>query len=179
MGASLLMSSFLATARVLYDACTDLADLAKRLCSIMHRSTEAGHFVTGFVGCLDPATGTLEYVNAGHPSPCLVLGDEVRELESTGIPFGILPDFPYASATVTLRPGELLVTFSDGVPEAQCGDDFFDFERLHQSLRQSARLEPLQAVRQALVKCVEEFVADSPRSDDITILMLRRGRDAA
>ena len=126
MGASLLMSSFLASARVLYDVCDDVRDLANRLGRLVHASTDSGRFITGFVGRLDPATGTLEYVNAGHPAPCLLLGDQLRELESTGVPFGILPDFRYASASVQLRPAELLAIFSDGVPEAQHGEEFFD-----------------------------------------------------
>ena len=179
MGASLLMSSFLASARVLYDTIPDLAELARRLCNIVNRSTEDGHFVTGFVGCLDPTTGTLEYVNAGHPAPCLVRGGELRELESTGVPFGILPEFPYASATVQIEPGTLLTVFSDGVPEAQSGQEFYDNERLHLALKASAPLVPLEAARLALIRNVEEFLAGAPRSDDVTVLMLRRAAGAA
>jgi len=88
MGAALLMSSFLATARVLYESYTDPAEFAARLGAIMNRSTDSKRFVTGFVGRLDPTTHALTYVNAGHPPPLLIRDGKLRELESTGIPFG-------------------------------------------------------------------------------------------
>ncbi len=178
MGAALLMSSFLASARVLYDTCTDPGELATRLGSIMNRSTTPGRFVTGIVGCLDPGSGLLHYVNAGHPSPCLVLGAELRQLESTGVPFGILPQFSYRSDSVEIRPGELMAIFSDGIPEAQRGEEFFDDERLHRVLLEGAASD-LPGLRSQLMAQVEEFLGEEPRSDDITLVLLRRSRAGA
>ncbi len=174
MGAALLMSSFLATARVLYDICPDPGMLAARLDSIVSRSTDPGRFVTAFVGVLDPATGSLAYVNAGHPPGLLVLGDEVRELPATGVPFGILPDQRHATDTVTLRPGELLAVYSDGIPEAQRGDEFFDDHRLRQALSECARDPDLAAVSRAVRGQVDAFLAGAARTDDVTLLLLRR-----
>ena len=179
MGAALLMSSFLASARVLYDTCPDPADLARRLGTILNRGTDARHFVTGFVGRLDPATGVLEYVNAGHPSPCLVLGPTLRELPAMGVPFGVLPDFPYSSATVTLAPGELLALFSDGIPEAQRGEEFFDDRRLHEALLAEGATADLQALRGGILGRVDDFLAGVPRTDDITLVLVRREAAAA
>ena len=174
MGASLLMSSFLASARVLYDTCSDIGDLARRLGSIMSRSSDGGRFVTGFVGCLDPATGALDYVNAGHPAACLVDGGELRELESNGVPFGILPDFKFETASTQLRPGELLAVFSDGIPEALHAGEFYDDERLRRVLVENGRAPDLKNVREAVLRSVRAFVGDDPRTDDITLLLLRR-----
>jgi sigma-B regulation protein RsbU (phosphoserine phosphatase) len=173
MGAALLMSSFLASARVLYDVCGDVADLATRLGGILFRTTDSIRFVTGVVCALDPATGTLSYVNAGHPAMALVLGDEVLQLESTGIPFGVLPSFAYTARTVELSPGALLAVVSDGIPEAQRGDAFFDDQRLYDALRE-ASARPLPGVRDHVMARVNEFLEDEPRSDDITLLLVRR-----
>ncbi len=174
MGAALLMSTFLASARVLYDSCSDPGDLAVRLGVIMNRSTDTKHFVTGFVGCLEPGSGRLHYVNAGHPSPLLVLGEEIRELESNGVPFGILPGFPYSARSVELRPGELLALYSDGITEAQRGEELFQESRVREALFQEATAPDLGALRRRLIERVEAFLGDSPRSDDITLLLLRR-----
>jgi sigma-B regulation protein RsbU (phosphoserine phosphatase) len=173
MGAALLMSSFLSSARVLYEAIPDLGQLATRLGAIVDRSTDAVHYVTGFIGRLDPATGVLEYVNAGHPAPVVVGAGTLRELESTGVPFGILSDFTYEAARTELRPGETLAIFSDGIPEAQSGEDFFETERLHQAL-QAGDPSDLLAVRGGVLSAVREFVGDGPRGDDITLLLVRR-----
>jgi len=174
MGAALLMSSFLASARVLYDTCQDPAELATRLGGIIFRTTDPIRFVTGFVGCLDPASGTLRYVNAGHPSPALVLDGTVRTLESTGVPFGIMPAFPYAAETVVIQPREVFALFSDGIPEAQRGEDLFDDRRLHELLLAGSPTASLDALRERVIEGVREFMGEEPRTDDITLVLIRR-----
>jgi phosphoserine phosphatase RsbU/P len=174
MGAALLMSSFLASARVLYDTCRDPAELSCRLGAMVHRTTDRKRFITGFVGILDPSTGTLQYVNAGHPSPMITLDGSLRELESGGPPFGVLPDFQYTAASTVLAPRELLALFTDGIPEAQKGEELYDDARLRQALLEESVIEDLAALRQRLLDRVDEFLAGEPRTDDITLLLLRR-----
>jgi len=174
MGAALLMSSFLSSARVLYDTCHDPGEFAGRLSRVMCQQTDPGHFITGIVGCLDPATGKIDYVNAGHLPVCIVRDGKVREHPSTGIPFGILEDFPYETESLQLEPGELLALFSDGIPEAQHGPEFFDEERTYAALEAASKNPVLENVRTEMIGAVEAFVADSPRADDITLMMIRR-----
>jgi sigma-B regulation protein RsbU (phosphoserine phosphatase) len=174
MGAALLMSSFLASARVLYDTCSDPGELATRLGAILHRTTDPAHFVTGFVGCLEPSTGAMHYVNAGHPSAMLALAGSLRELESTGVPFGLVADFRYQAKAAELRPGEVLALFSDGIPEAQRGGEFFEEDRLRRLLLEAGDGEPLDALCKRMVGQVDAFLAGQPRSDDLTLLLIRR-----
>ena len=174
MGAALLMSSFLASARVLYDSCTDPADLSRRLGAMVHRTADPTRFVTGFVGCLDLASGTLVYVNAGHPWPLLARGGAVRELESNGVPFGVVPEFPYTAASCELAPGEVFALFTDGIPEAQRGDELYNDDRLRQAMREESHAPDLATLRQRLLARVDEFLAGEPRTDDITLLLIRR-----
>lgn len=174
MGAALLMSSFLASARVLYDTYADPADLASRLGAMLHRTTDRKRFVTGFIGCLDLATGTLHYVNAGHPSPLLASAAGVRELESGGPPFGVLPDFPYAAASTVLAPGEVFAVFTDGIPEAQRGEELYDDERVRAAVAEEYAAPDLSTVRGRLLTRVDEFLAGGPRTDDITLVLIRR-----
>jgi serine phosphatase RsbU (regulator of sigma subunit) len=174
MGAALLMSSFLSSARVLYETCSDLAEFARRLNDVMFRSSDQSRFVTAFIGCLDPATGHVEYVNGGHNAPLLVHGGEIREIEATGMPFGILEHAPYASGQFDLPSGSLLAVFSDGIPEAQHGEAFFEDARLQALLKDPAAPADVTALRERIVGDVLAFVGESPRSDDITLLLLRR-----
>ena len=174
MGAALLMSSFLASARVLYDTCTDPGDLSRRLGAMVHRTADPTRFVTGFVGCLDPASGTLHYVNAGHPWPMLVSGGTLRELESNGVPFGVVPEFPYRAATVDLHPGEVLALFTDGIPEAQRGEELYNEDRLRAAMCEESAAPDLGTLRVRLLARVDEFLAGEPRTDDITLLLIRR-----
>jgi sigma-B regulation protein RsbU (phosphoserine phosphatase) len=174
MGAALLMSSFLASARVLYDTCQDPGEFATRLGAFMYESSDDAHFVTGIVGCLDPSTGEIQYVNAGHPSGYLVRGREIRPMESTGVPFGILPRFAYRTETDRLRPGEMLALFSDGIIEAQHGDEMFDDERLQEALKSAAPAARVELVRDVVLDRLDAFLDGQPRSDDVTLVLIRR-----
>jgi serine phosphatase RsbU (regulator of sigma subunit) len=174
MGAALLMSSFLATVRVLYETMPEPAALAARLSDLLQRDAGSGRFVTGFVGCLDPASGRLEYVNAGHPAPCLVRDGVLRVIEGTGLPLGILPGASYEQGSVVIEPGELLALYSDGLPEAQHDGEFFDDERLHRCIVEAESQPRLELVRRAVLDRVLGFQADAPRGDDLTLLLIRR-----
>jgi len=174
MGAALLMSSVLSTARVLYDVCDDPGELARRMNTVMHRSTDAGLFVTLFFGELDLANGRLRYVNAGHNAALVVGGGEVLELPAEGVPIAVLKEFPYTSSTIDLAPGALFALFTDGIPEAQRGEEFYGDDRLRQCLLRLASQPSLNDVAGGLVVEVESFMAGAHRSDDVTLLLLRR-----
>jgi sigma-B regulation protein RsbU (phosphoserine phosphatase) len=168
------MSSFLSAARVLYTVCSNVAELATRLSRALHYDIAPQRFVTGVVGCLDPVAGRLEYVNAGHPAPCVISGGRLRELEATGVPFGVLPEVPYEGASVDIEPGALVAVFSDGLPEAQRGEEFFDDERVRSALQEAAKLADLPAARGAILARVDEFLGGVKRTDDLTLLLLQR-----
>ena len=174
MGAALLMSSTLSSSRVLYDACEGPLDLIRRLNKVTHRSTDGRSFVTMLVGWLDPASGHFRYVNAGHPEPHVVGGSEQRTLEATGIPVGMLPDFPWTEGTATIAPGEMLAVFSDGIPEAQRGTEFFDDARVHAALREAAAEIDLSRAADRVIARIDEFAAGEHRADDVTLVLLRR-----
>jgi len=174
LGAALLMSSVLSSARVLYDAIDGPLPLTIQLNQAVNRSAAAGHFVTLFLGFLDPASGRLRYVNAGHNPPVVVAPEGLRMLEDGGVPLGVLPTFPFVEGEVTLAPGNLLAVFSDGIPEAMHGEDFFGDERLCQSLIDLSAEGELDRVSDGLMARVAEFIAGEARSDDVTLVLARR-----
>jgi len=174
MGAALLMSSTLWSARVLYDSCAGPLDLVQRLNAVMHRSQAQVSFVTLFVGWLEPESGRLRYVNAGHPEPHILAGGGIRRLAATGIPLGLLAGFDWLEEQATVERGALLALFSDGVPEAQHGDEFFDFDRLAAVLVDAAGMPELSRASDEIIGRIDAFAADEPRADDVTLVLLRR-----
>jgi sigma-B regulation protein RsbU (phosphoserine phosphatase) len=175
MGAALLMSSTLSSARVLYDECRGPLQFVQRLNPIVFRNSDTRSFVTLFVGWLDPGSGSLKYVNAGHPEPHLVRRGALRTLEATGIPVGMMPDFTWEEGEVVLMDGETLAVFSDGISEAQRGNEFFDFERVASVLKEAETERDLAAMSDRVIQRIDEFAAGAHRADDVTLLLLRRG----
>jgi sigma-B regulation protein RsbU (phosphoserine phosphatase) len=159
---------------VLYDTCDDPLLLVKRLNSVMYRSSDRGSFVTMFIGYLDPVSGHLRYVNAGHPDAVLVGGAEPRALPATGIPVGMLEDFPWQAQETVVEPGETMAVFSDGIPEAQHGTEFFEMQRLRDALTELAAEPDLARVADGLIDRIDKFAAGEHRADDVTLLLLRR-----
>lgn len=175
IGAALLMSSAMIAARVLYEACDDPLAVVQRLNAVLYVSSQPRDFLTLFLGFLDPATGRLRYVNAGHPDACLATPNGVRWLEATGVPVAMLPDFPWTQGETVLEPGELLAVFSDGIPEAQRGEEFFEMERVGAAMRELSAEASLAAISEKLIARVDEFAAGAHRSDDVTLMLARRG----
>jgi len=174
LGAALLMSSVLSSARVLYDTCERPLALAHKLNDAVVRSAAPGTFVTLFLAFLDPESGKMRYVNAGHNPPLLIRGKDLRLLEDGGVPMGVLPTYPFEEGETDLAPGDLLAAFSDGIPEATRGGEFFDDERLRQALIELSTEQEIDRIGDGVVTRVAEFLAGEPRSDDITLLLARR-----
>ncbi len=179
MSAALTMSHTLAVMRLLQEEGLPLEEIASRLHRHVYRSTDAASFVTLFLARLDPRTGRLEFVNCGHNAPLLLSSEGlVRELEVTDLPLGMLPaemlpPNPFVSRTVDLPPGAVLAIFSDGVPEAMGPEGFYGDERLAETLRHNLG-RPLEALAREMLADVERFRGETPASDDVTILLLRR-----
>src|ERR687890_1836002 len=76
-------------------------------------------FVTCFYAVLDPKSGTLTYANAGHDLPYLHRGRcEAEELRARGMPLGLMPGMGYEEGEITLREGNCVLFYSDGLVEA-------------------------------------------------------------
>lgn len=137
---------------------------------------ESTMFITLFYGVIEPASGRLSYINAGHNSPLVVSanGRVVRELESSALPLGIVPGQLFEPSSLILAPGELLVSFSDGITEAMNhdGEPFGDARLLH--VIQAHAGEPAHALVQTITQQVDAFVAGAPQADDMTVLVAKR-----
>src|SRR5271166_1432820 len=176
MPAALLMSSLQARVQVLFDDPVDLAALVTRLNRIITSNCPANRFISFFCGVLDPKTGELQYVNAGHNPPLVARREgSVEKLDCTGLILGIMASARYEQKTVTLETGDAVVLFSDGVTEA-CRpdkDEEFGEDRLA-DLFSKLRNESAQAIVEAINREVTEFTVGSPPADDITLVIAKR-----
>ncbi|MBV9385029.1 MAG: SpoIIE family protein phosphatase [Chroococcidiopsidaceae cyanobacterium CP_BM_ER_R8_30] len=132
-------------------------------------------FATLFFGVLDPATGLLNYINGGHePLFIITPSGGVREcLNPTGPAVGILPNVSFEIHHINLEPGDILLGYTDGVPEARCpSGQFFTKERLLSMLEQSFPSSAILLER--ITTSVLAHTGKASQFDDIAMLAVRR-----
>jgi sigma-B regulation protein RsbU (phosphoserine phosphatase) len=133
-------------------------------------------FLTSFYGVLDPISGQLAYANAGQPPPLLlkVGGMQTQTMALTGPPLGIIEDGRWESIELTLRPGDTLVLYTDGVTDAQeRSGGFYGAERL-QRVAESHFGESAAAIHDGILTDIDTFVADTPQFDDTALIVVSR-----
>jgi serine phosphatase RsbU (regulator of sigma subunit) len=176
MPAALLMANLQARAQVLFDDPSDLAALVARLNRLIKANVPENRFITFFIGVIDPATGEMTYVNAGHNPPLLVhCKGSVERLEPTGMILGILPKSEYSEKTCRMDEGDVVVLFSDGITEANGLDKDEDFgeDRLASILRETS-CKPAQEIIEIIQQRLQTFTAGAPFADDLTLVVARR-----
>lgn len=133
-------------------------------------------FTTLFYGVLEPQTGQLSYVNAGHNPPLILSADgtTLRELEATALPLGISASQDYTAAQITLAEGEIFVAFSDGITEAMnMAEEAYGDERLQAVLQSHAGATAVDLLN-IIAHAVAMHVAGAPQADDMTLLVVHR-----
>lgn len=136
--------------------------------------THAGMFVTVAAASLDRRTAAVDLASAGHTEVLWfrTVKGLCERLPATGPPIGVVPTFAIEERRIVLRPGDILVLFSDGVTEAESEKgEFFGTDRLIELLRRNTSLSAA-ALAQSIVDAVDAF-AKGPRSDDLTIIVVK------
>jgi sigma-B regulation protein RsbU (phosphoserine phosphatase) len=138
-------------------------------------------FVTLFFAMLGPASGELEFCNAGHNAPYRLNGQGLEVIEGAkGIILGVRPDAVYTTGRTSLAPGESIYVFTDGVTEAadQQGELFAE-ARLEAVLRAAGGCSTAAEIVTSVAEAVRGFVGNALPSDDITMLAVHRLDGAA
>jgi len=138
--------------------------------------TRSDMFVTAFYGVLEPNTGRLRYVNAGHNPPLLVSnqkGKTIDRLRATGMALGVMGDMIWKQKVTRLLPGDVLVLYTDGLTDAQnLFGEFYDERRLLSLIRKSWHSS--RDILSAILKDLDSFAGGNQRLDDITLVVIRR-----
>jgi sigma-B regulation protein RsbU (phosphoserine phosphatase) len=175
--ASLMMTQLSAFLRAMADRrVEDWGKLALRLNARMNEVREGNRYSTLFLGSLNPDTGDLRYVNAGHNPPLLVPGDgrPLEHLDPTGPMVGLLPGAAFREGRATMHPGDTLVIFTDGVVEAEntLGEDMGEAPLVEAVLAHPGA--SADEVFEALLTRTFQHMAGGGFKDDVTMVVIRR-----
>jgi serine phosphatase RsbU (regulator of sigma subunit) len=135
---------------------------------------ETGMFATLFIGILEPESGVLTYVNAGHEPPIHIRAGHPPEwIKATGLAVGALPDSPFRAETLLLAPGDRLVLYTDGITDAE--DEAgrrLSRERVAQTA--SACTGGAGSLVDEILAVLNRHVGAGAPADDVTLLSIRR-----
>lgn len=154
------------------------SDVAWLLNEIMHDEIKSDHYFTLLLGYIDMRTGVVELTQCGHPNPMLMRADgTVEYIGEGGMPIGLIPGAQYDQFSVTLKPGERLMFYSDGFTECE-GDDGEQLEE--QGFEEMAvRNKDLAGADffQALTWDLDMFCGTKEFPDDLSCAMIEFQRD--
>ena len=155
------------------------ADLLTRVAGFTNDYIARNHgrtnmFATVFLASLEPYSGELVYVNAGHEPALIIAADgSVEELRPTGPALGMLPDSHFTAVTRTLERGHSLLAFTDGLVEAHSPTgEVYGAKRLRDVLREQRGNSASDLVR-GVLDAVQTFGGHSDAHDDLTMLAAR------
>jgi predicted ATPase/class 3 adenylate cyclase len=181
MGAALFMTL---SRTLIRTYARDLSDRPEEVFASVNRrmleDSSVGLFVTAFYGVLDMERGVMNYVNAGHNPPLLLHAgrpDHLTSLTRTGIPLGVFTEATWGPVQLQIKPGDTLLLYTDGVTEAQNGDDeFFGEERLQDAFYAYGKdmAKTVHDIQEGLIEAITRFGGASPRLDDIALILLKR-----
>lgn len=177
VAAALIMSVVQASLRILAtEKEVTLGALAAKMNRYLHRSTGSSAYATFFYAEIDKGARQLRYVNAGHNPPCLLrcgTDRSIEELPAGGTVIGLFPQSSYEECAVDLRPGDVLIAFTDGVPEAQNTlEEEFGEERLKELLRESAHL-PVSEMASWIASELKSWIDSAAQYDDLTFILVK------
>jgi len=173
--AALLMSSLHAAVHAQAGSHDTLVETISAVNRYLADNIPPNRFVTLFYAELDPASGSLSFLNAGHNPPLIVhAAGTVEQLASGGLPLGIKRDAEYREGRTQLQLGDVLVIYSDGVTEAASpsGEEFGPtrlYEVVSRNIDASAA-----GVRDRIESALTKFSQGTQAADDITLVIVKR-----
>jgi sigma-B regulation protein RsbU (phosphoserine phosphatase) len=174
--AALVMSSLATAFDIFTRTDPSPAEIARELNTTLAPKTSPSKFATLVAGLLDPATGRVDFVNAGHVAPLVVCSDGVRQLTTTDLVVGLFPEAKYRNQSFTLDSGDSLVLFTDGITEAENEEEQeLGLPRIANLLQGMHRM-PAPHLVATIEREVQLHIGDVPAGDDVTLLSITRTR---
>lgn len=173
--AALLMSSLHAAIHAQVAAKTSLDQIVVLINKYLTENTPANRFITLFIAELDPLTGEITFINAGHNPPLICRADGTLELlESGGLPLGLMGFAEYESGQAQIGSGDVLFIYSDGVSEANnLAEDEFGMERLKDVIRANVG-RSANGIRDKVENALSDFTGTADPNDDITLVIVKK-----
>lgn len=173
MAAGLLMAIADATLKTALDLDPEPRRVAEVLNRTLCRTGGRRAFMTFFYALLDPATGHLDYVCAGHPFPLYRdVHGTVREVGEGGLPLGLREALEPPTGALDVEAGEALLLYTDGIAETvNAAGAAFGFERLRRIVNGG---DGAAELHRRLVAAFESHVGETSLTDDVTLLVVER-----
>jgi len=174
LASAIVATSFRSSLRSLAGHPLPLADLAARL---GQQHWEEGpearrRYMTALFLRLQPATGRLQIVNAGHNPAALVLPDgQVRNIAASAPPLGMLPGMQYQAETLDFPSGSRLLLYTDGLTEVFRGDEEFGMDRLVDAFR-AVPTPDSELILDSVWSTLDSFSLHAPQTDDMTAIAI-------
>ncbi len=173
--ASLIMSAVQSSLKTLISTGHhNLVQIAESLNKLISETTETNKFVSMFLGILDTESCTLDYLNAGHNHPILFNSghSEIRELSIGGMVLGLFEDAVFESDTLSIKPGDTLFLYTDGLTEI-CDPEGNEYgEPALRELLLNIRTQPCKSIVSNAVKEAGDF-GNNRLVDDVTVMCIR------
>ncbi len=139
----------------------------------LYESTPPEKYATLFLGIYDGRLRRMTYSNGGHLPPIVIsAAGTIAKLEAGGTVVGLFDNMSYDEGSTDMRPGDVLVAYSDGVTEPE--NDFGEFgeQRLIDLVRRN-RQQPLTQISQIVTHAVDDWIGDKEQPDDVTLVLAR------
>ena len=176
LGAAFIMASLRSILRSEAKPGVSAASILKNSNSMLNDDTRGNDvFATVFVAVYSEQSNSLNYSNAGHPPALLwrAATQEFSELGEGGVVLGLFDDETYEENHTQLHPGDVLVLYTDGIPEAKRDDgEMYGDQRLCESIKTHAS-SPAEEIVKAILHSVERFRNGARQRDDMTILVFK------
>ncbi|MCP4898830.1 MAG: SpoIIE family protein phosphatase [bacterium] len=175
IGASLVAQHIEASCFALIEGGYSPQEILTRVSLSLHRRTQPERYATVFLAALEPDSGKLTYVNAGHvPGLVRRVDGDVDALPSRGFPIGLMPEASYEQSSTRLEPGETLILYTDGFTEAENpGEVEFGVDRFSELCSRHGQHEP-DRFAHLIEDALDSHVGSGSYVDDRTILIVRR-----
>jgi phosphoserine phosphatase RsbU/P len=173
--AALLMSSLHAAIHAQTGSHDTLVETISAVNRYLAENIPPNRFVTLFFAELDPGSGALSFLNAGHNPPLIVhAAGTVEQLASGGLPLGIKADAEYREGRTNMQVGDVLVIYSDGVTEATSptGEEFGP-TRLYEVVSRNVDASAA-GIRDRIESALTKFSQGTQAADDITLVIVKR-----
>jgi len=173
--ASMFMVRAISLARLLARDIAEPERILARLNDELAADNPSGMFVTFLCAVFEPGSRRLILANAGHCRPVLLpAGEPARwAVKNLGTALGFEPGLEFERTELTLRDGDALILYSDGVSEAfNPQEECYGNERLLADANALSG-EPAPGIATRLLQNVRSFAGSAPQSDDIAIMALK------
>ncbi len=148
-------------------------DFISKANSLIYNFTRGNRFITIFWMVIDDKKRSVSYVNAGHIEPILISGKKSIPLSKGGFLTGFTNEASYEKEKLSLKSGDVIVAFTDGVPEIENGDDEeFGVERMIDYVKKN-KDKTASEITEGIYKQMFRFSGNRKPTDDCTLIILK------